>query len=272
MEGPVSEQSLRAALKRRLKKALPNVYALLVTVRKSSQLFSDLRKHDVNSELLRDVIRKAPGTARKTCPLCGFHGYFEAFGSPPRWDARCPSCGSLERHRLLALALRDTPLRGSLLHFAPEPWMADALKRHDVRYTSADLVGPDVDLNLNIENIACPDAAYDVVLCSHVLEHVDDSKALKELHRILRPGGLLIAMVPIVEGCAKTYEDDTVARACDREAHFHQHDHVRVYGADFRQRLTAAGFEVRDYTAFGREAVNFGLNMGEKAFFCRRLP
>jgi SAM-dependent methyltransferase len=257
-------------MKTLLKSTAPNFYSFLAAVRKSAQLFKDIRTHQIDINLLRDVIRKAEGTAAKTCPLCGFHGYFTAFGSPPRWDAQCPSCGSLERHRLFALSLQGTHISGAVLHFAPEPAIAAFLQKYHVQYTSADLLRSDVDRNWNIEDVDCPNSQYDVIVCSHVLEHVNDRKALQELHRILRPGGVLLVMVPIVEGCEETYEDETVTDPGDREIHFGQYDHVRVYGANFMQRLVEAGFDVKVHTAFGRDAVKFGLPMGEKLFFCRK--
>lgn len=257
-------------MKSALKTAAPRLYLYLATLRKSAALFSDIRSHEVNVALLQDVVRKAAGTSEKTCPLCGFKGRFAAFGSPPRWNAQCPACGSLERHRLLALGLRDMALSGAVLHFAPEPPVAALLKTHNIRYTSADLSRADVDRHLNIEHLVCGDGEYDAVVCSHVLEHVDDRKALRELYRILKPGGLLLAMVPIAEGCARTYEDAGITNAAERELHFGQDDHMRVYGADFTQRLAGAGFQVDTRTAFGREAVNYGLAMGEKLFLCRK--
>ena len=257
-------------MKLRLKNAAPNLYSYLAAARKSAQLFGAIRGRQINIGLLRDVIKKGQGTSAKTCPLCGYHGPFEAFGSPPRWDALCPSCGSLERHRLFVLSLRGTPLYGAVLHFAPEAAIAELVKKHGVQYTSADFLRRDVDRNWNIEDISCADGQYNVVICSHVLEHVNDRKALKELYRILKPGGLLLAMVPIVEGCAQTYEDQTITDPQDREIHYGQDDHVRVYGADFMQRLVEAGFEVTVHTAFGRDAVEYGLVMGDKLFSCRK--
>ena len=107
-------------------------------------------------------------------------------------------------------------------------------------------------------------------VCSHVLEHVNDAKALPELHRILKPQGVLIAMVPIVEGCDQTYEDENINTGTLRELHFGQNDHLRIYGADFSQRLKDAGFQVSTRTAFGKQAVKYGLTMGDKVFICRK--
>jgi hypothetical protein len=77
-------------------------------------------------------------------------------------------------------------------------------------------------------------------------------------------------MVPIAEGCEATYEDNTITERNDRLVHFGQDDHVRVYGRDFVQRLTDAGFRASVHTAFGKEAVKFGLIMGEKIFLCSK--
>lgn len=234
------------------------------------RLFRDVCDHEIDVGLIKDVIRKAGGTSEKECSLCGFTGYFTAFGSPPRWNARCPSCGSLERHRQFALFLRNTPLKGTVLHFAPEECLATLLKARGVQYTSADLNRSDVDLNLDIETIALRHEQFDVIVCSHVLEHVNDRLALAELRRILKPGGVLIAMVPIIEGWRTTYEDAAITIGRERDMHFGQQDHVRYYGADFVQRLMDSGFRVHAHTAFGKEAVRYALLMGEKIFVCER--
>jgi SAM-dependent methyltransferase len=261
---------LKGNVRARLKSAVPNLYSYLAAARKSSQLFGTIRGRQFDIEMLRDVIQKGQGTSAKTCPLCGYKGFFSAFGSPPRWDAQCPSCGSLERHRLFALSLHDMPINGAVLHFAPEAAVAQLVKKRGVQYTSADISRRDVDKNWNIEKISCADDQYDVVICSHVLEHVNDRKALKELYRIIKPGGLLLVMVPIAEGCAETYEDENITDPKDREIHYGQDDHVRIYGADFKQRLFGAGFEVMVYTAFGRDSIKYGLLMGEKLWSCRK--
>ena len=254
--------------------AAPDIYRRVRKGYHIARLFVDILRRDEDFlALLRDVSVKSRGTSEKECPLCGFTGFFEAWGSPPRWNARCPSCGSLERHRYLAVFLNRTPsliTNGAvLLHFAPENFIAALLKKSDIRYMSADLARDDVDLKLNIENINVSDGQYDIIVCSHVLEHVDDRRALSELRRILKPNGIIIIMVPVTE-CDGTYEDNTIRESNERLIHFGDADHVRVYGADFMQILTDAGFHVRVNTAFGKEAVKFGLIMGDKIFLCRK--
>jgi SAM-dependent methyltransferase len=234
-----------------------------------------MQSKGVDVGLVNDLIDKSTGAFDRECPLCNYRGAFGAFGSPPRWEARCPSCGSLERHRQLALLLRQKaviPVGASLLHFAPEVCVADILRKSASRYFTADLFRKDVDRNLNIESIDLPDGSFDCIVCSHVLEHVDDKRSLAEIRRILTPAGVLVAMVPIVEGCDTTYEDEAICDELGRELHFGQNDHVRVYGKDFRERLHEAGFEFNEHTGAGAEAVKFGLLMGDKIFVCRKAP
>jgi SAM-dependent methyltransferase len=205
------------------------------------------------------------------CPVCGYAGRFLPFGLPPRPEARCPCCGALERHRLLAYVDRTHGIlqeAKALLHFAPEPLIATKLRRACLLYVSADIADPAADVRLDIENMDVPDGTFDTVLCSHVLEHVDDRRALAEIHRVLMPGGRLVAMVPLAEGCRRTYENPQVRDPGARELHFGQRDHVRRYGADFRDRVRDAGFGLREFTAEGADAIHYGFTFGEKVFVC----
>lgn len=133
-------------------------------------------------------------------------------------------------------------------------------------YRAVDLVRADVDFNCNIEDTLLPANSIDAVFASHILEHVDDRRALAELLRILKPGGKLIAMVPIIEAWEETYENSEVTSESERDLHFGQYDHVRFYGRDFPQRLEAAGFDVTAYMATPQECVDYGLQRGEKVF------
>ena len=188
-------------------------------------------------------------------------------------DGQCPDCGALERHRLFALWLDQNPgaLRDRrVLHFAPETTLALHVRPLCARYDTADIDAALADMVIDIENIALDDGAYDTILCFHVLEHVDDAKALAELRRILSPGGTLLVMVPIVEGWDTTFEDPSVTDPGDRERLFGQSDHVRYYGADLRARITEAGFDLTEFTAREPAVSRYGLLRGEKLFICRR--
>jgi SAM-dependent methyltransferase len=156
------------------------------------------------------------------------------------------------------------PSGAHILHFAPEA-CAGWLRVRAGRYVTADRK-PGRDLQVDIEHLEVPDASFDVVVCSHVLEHVDDRLALAHLHRVLRPGGILIAMVPIVEGWDRTYEDAAIRDPKDRKLHFDGATHVRYYGRDFRDRLAAAGFSVSEYTSTPDEVVRHRLQRGERIF------
>jgi hypothetical protein len=165
------------SIKTIFRNSTPWLYSRLARERKILRLLGKLRNSDFDPALITDVIEKSRGMYNVECPLCGFIGRFKAFGSPPRWNALCPNCGSVERHRLLALVLKDMPLRGALLHFAPEERVAALLKTQGIQYISADLNASNADLKLNIEKINLPDEQYDTIICSHVLEHVNDRES-----------------------------------------------------------------------------------------------
>lgn len=199
---------------------------------------------------------------RYRCPVCGRgfrrilpYGYVRV-----RENALCPSCLSLERHRLLWLWLgRETDLFGRLprvLHIAPEVCLRSHFRRlykgaRD-RYVTADLESPLADLHFDVQRIPLPDASFDAVICNHLLEHVaDDGLALRELRRILVPGGWGVVMCPVDYAREKTFEDDTIVDPDERTRIFGQYDHRRIYGRDYVERLSAAGFQAQeiDYKA-----------------------
>jgi SAM-dependent methyltransferase len=214
---------------------------------------------------------------RVRCPLCGHS--FASFKADNRPDALCWRCGSHERHRAQWLLLERRPelLAGarSLLHFAPE-W---ALRRRlgqieGLRYVTADLDPVGVDLRVNLTDTGLPDASFDAVICSHVLEHVsDDAAAMRELARIVAPGGWCLVMVPLDLQRERTYEDPSISAPEDRARAFWQYDHVRLYAADIGERLAAAGFAVeriRPCTEFGAEAMSqCRIGEAEVIWLCR---
>jgi SAM-dependent methyltransferase len=221
---------------------------------------------------LRNAIRAARPCAKRHCPICGFNGWFVSFGIPLRSDALCPGCGSLERHRLFWCWLGvygPTQLGDSVLHFAPEATLERRLRPLFPTYMSADMRGA-TDLSVNIERLALKNSSFSSVVCNHVLEHVNDRLALAELSRVLMPGGHLICSVPLVASWRQTYESDLHVTAAERELHFGQKDHVRYYGSDFIQRVSAAGFElVCEYQGSPDDCAKYSLVRGERLFvFC----
>ena len=194
------------------------------------------------------VIGSRHSPVARKCPICGNScRRFLPHGEPPRDDARCPSCGSLERHRMLWLWLEGSgrELGGiRLLHFAPERCLTQKLRsRVGGGYVSADLAR-DADVYLDITSLPIADRALDAILCSHVLEHIpDDGAAMRELHRVMKPDGWGVFETPVDLGQDHTDEDPTAPEE-ERIRRFGQHDHVRLYGRDYPDRLRSAGFEV----------------------------
>jgi SAM-dependent methyltransferase len=132
-----------------------------------------------------------------------------------------------------------------ILHFAPEPSIAPLLDVPGADYVSADIDDPRADLNFDIQDIPLGADSVDVIVCSHVLEHVpDDRRATRELARILRPGGIALILVPQDPARRDTYEDPSITSPQDRLVHFWQADHLRLYGTDVAQRLEEDGFTV----------------------------
>jgi len=168
-----------------------------------------------------------------------------------------PSTLSLERHRLLWLYLKnetDFFSKGlKVLHFAPEQAFYNRFRRQkNLDYTTTDLESPLADVKADICNLPFKNDCYDVILCNHVLEHIpDDTKAMQELYRILKPGGMAILQIPQDLSREKTFEDNSITDKKERAKIFGQYDHVRVYGRDYFDKLRSIGFKVDEvnYTA-----------------------
>ena len=169
-----------------------------------------------------------------------------------------PSTLSLERHRLLWLYLQNetdfftSEKKLKVLHFAPEQAFYKRFRNQkNLDYTTTDLFSPLADVKADICNLPFEDNQYDIILCNHVLEHIpDDTKAMQELYRVLKPGGMGIFQIPQDLSRATTFADDSITDPKERAKIFGQYDHVRVYGRDYFDKLRSIGFKVNevDYT------------------------
>lgn len=175
-----------------------------------------------------------------------------------------PSTLSLERHRLFWLYLKNETdffkpnpnlisSKLKVLHFAPEQCFLKRFKNlKHLDYTTTDLVSPIADVKADICNLPFEDNSFDIILCNHVLEHIpNDIKAIKELYRVMKPGGWGIFQIPQDLKRDITFEDNSITDKKERAKIFGQYDHVRVYGRDYFDKLRSIGFKVEevDYTS-----------------------
>ena len=136
------------------------------------------------------------------CPICGYHGPF--MDKNNRLRAKCPKCGELERARMAMLVVdqifdETKALETDVLHISPENFLRKIFKKKYKSYISSDLYREDVDHQFDIQSIPYPDNTFDLVFASHVLEYVkNDRQAIKEIKRVLRPGGLAFLPVPML--------------------------------------------------------------------------
>jgi SAM-dependent methyltransferase len=233
---------------------------------------------------------------RYSCPLCGRgfrrmiprgykHGVlFEkhVVGGGWRRDAFCPGCSSYDRERLVYLYLktRTTALSkpSKVLHIAPERVLEKLFRNvPGIDYTTGDLFSKVVDVKLDVTAIQFADNTFDLTLCNHVMEHVpDDRKAMAEIFRTLKPGGMAIIQTPISTVLEKTDEDLTDIPVAERIRRFGQEDHCRIYARDYEQRLASVGFAVEVFrwekqpAGFGGAENRFALNPEEPIFVCRK--
>ena len=169
---------------------------------------------------------------------------------------------SLERHRLIWLYLKketeffQTPSK--VLHMAPEKAFISRLKKlSHLDYISCDIESPLADIKADICALPFDDNSFDWILCNHVLEHIpSDTKAMKELYRVLKPGGKALLQVPLDPKRDTTFEDNSITDKANRTKIFGQYDHVRVYGKDYFEKLRAIGFQVNE--------LQFGKTLSEE--------
>jgi SAM-dependent methyltransferase len=218
---------------------------------------------------------------RFICPVCGgnFRKFLD-FGPASQPNEQCPRCLSLKRHRLLWFYLKDKTNffddNFKVLHMAPEYCFYQRFsKQKNLDYISADIQSPLAQVKMDITNIVYEDNFFDVILCNHVLEHIpDDGKAMKELWRVLKPGGWAIMQVPIDINRQQTYENPSIESPEERKRLFGQEDHVRWYGLDYKDRLELAGFAVKvdSYVKeLGNDVIKkYSLRETENIYFCTK--
>ena len=190
------------------------------------------------------------------CPICGTQANrFLPFGLSGRRNAQCPGCGSLERHRFLWIYLfRRTRLcrrRLTVLHTAPEAFLESRFRAlGHWRYTTMDRFNPFADCRADLVDAPFPSQSLDLILSCHVLEHIrDDGSAMAQMARMLRPGGTAIVLVPFDPKRPVSEEGRDVVSAMERLVRFGHPFHYRIYGADFVNRMEAAGFAIETFSS-----------------------
>jgi predicted SAM-dependent methyltransferase len=163
-----------------------------------------------------------------------------------------------------------------VLHVAPERAIRRRLaSAPDLTYVTTDLNMPEATVRAMLNRLPFEDACFDVVICSHVLEHVDhDVDAMSEMHRVLAPTGQALIMVPVNRRLSETYEDPSITDPDARKRAFGHQGHVRYYGRDVTSRFEKAGFDVEplEYVDHMRpsEAERIRASRGEVIYICRR--
>lgn len=202
------------------------------------------------------ILKKSNVTKNaKECLICNWKGekfldYVRKYGRTNK-NIICPKCGSHPRHRMLYFLLKKTLPRTKkikLLHFAPEKCISNLFKYYkNIEYLTADINEKDVMIKENIENLSFEDCSFDIIICSHVLEHVEnDKKAIEEMYRVLKYNGTAIIIVPINLNNNETYENQDIICEEEREKQFGQIDHLRLYGKDFKERVEEFGFKLTE--------------------------
>lgn len=195
---------------------------------------------------------------RVVCNICGWKDY--RFNSDS-WHPYtvCPHCYTQVRHRLFwailngheKYSVQNLLKNKAVLHFAPEKELCSRVKSLCREYKTADYFAEGyhyegIDFNTDISDMkSIGNELFDCVIAFDVLEHVtDDKKAIREINRILKSGGVAVFTVPQKDNLKITYEDPAIVAPEEREKAFGQFDHLRIYGEDFSDRVASQGFRV----------------------------
>jgi predicted SAM-dependent methyltransferase len=198
-----------------------------------------------NEELSRSFISIPYIGNKYFCNICNFR--MSEFVKLENHDQLCPKCGSLGRTRRLWSLLENETQGKKILHFSPSKSLKKKLDSlDDIEHITTDYLGEfEAMKKLNIESIDEPNEEYDLIICFHVLEHIEnDTMAMEELLRILKQGGMCIIQTPFKVG--EIYENDAIKTDEERLIHFGQEDHLRIYSVEgLMNRLRNAGFKTR---------------------------
>jgi SAM-dependent methyltransferase len=233
----------------------------------------------IRPDLIRNAFKKFRLKGGKVrCNICGKN--FKHFEKErERLNARCPECNSLESTRTLWFYLSNEVLgkknKNKFLYFSPEPVILDKLKQYNIKLHECSI---DYFNNLQIDDFEkFPGSRYDVIIFSHLLQHLKDEQAVfSELKRLLRPGGFVIIITLINWEMERTYENPVTEEDRDRLNRCFEPGLERVYGADFQKRLVKAGFgvEIIDYAdqlgSVAREYYRLGDGTREMIFKCKK--
>jgi SAM-dependent methyltransferase len=208
---------------------------------------------------------------------------FAPFGDNRRKNAWCPKCESLERHRLLWMYFENKtnlykePLK--VLHVAPETVFFHLFKKQkNIDYHPGDIYNnlyPAGTEYFDLLNHNLPDNSFDVIICNHVFQYIeDDKKAMQNIYKLMKKGGWGIMQVPINTSRTTTYEDSSITDPLERLKAFGLKEHVRYYSYDYADRLRAAGFNVTvdDYTKefTDQEIYKYGFWKGDAVYYCTK--
>jgi len=218
-----------------------------------------------------EIMRSIRGRHPRECPICGFVGRFRPCGTQPVvFDGGCPKCRSAGRHRQHHLLLSRHPewLDGKdVLHVAPEPCFVNEYYDRAGRYVRGDYDPAEGEVRIDLQDISFPEASFDLLIAHNVIEHLpDDRQALAEMYRVLRPGGVALISAPLIDAWEQTYENPAIVAKSERDLHFNQDDHYRIYGRDLYDRIRAAGFVLSVDVAKEPEVHRYGLERGETIF------
>lgn len=197
-----------------------------------------------------------------------------------RENAIAPDSMSLERHRLMWLFMKEKTnfftAELKFLHIAPEYCFIKIFKgMKNLDYITADLISPWADVKMDVHEIPFDENSFNVVICNHVLEHVEDAnKVMKEFYRVMKPGGWGIFQVPIDINNKVTIEDKNIIDPNERERLYWQSDHLRLFGLDYGKKLSEAGFKVTEsdfINELSEDLVErYALPKGEIVYFCQK--